>query len=52
MKQLGWCLVINIESYKTNLSIQYIDNFLSGGYTLFSLDQSYGTLDLSGSASI
>ena len=41
----------NIESYKTNMSIQYIDDFLSGGYTQFSIDQSFGTLDLSGSAS-
>ena len=41
----------NIESYKTNLSIQYIDDFLSGGYTQFSIDQNFGTLDLSGSAS-
>ena len=41
----------NIESYKTNMSIQYIDDFLSGGYTQFSIDQSFGKLDLSGSAS-
>ena len=33
------------------MSIQYIDDFLSGGYTQFSIDQSFGTLDLSGSAS-
>ena len=31
--------------------IQYIDDFLSGGYTQFSIDQNFGTLDLSGSAS-
>ena len=41
----------NIESYRTNMSIQYIDDFLSGGYTQFSIDQSFGALDLSGSAS-
>ena len=33
------------------MSIQYIDDFLSGGYTQFNIDQSFGTLDLSGSAS-
>ena len=39
----------NVESYKTNMSIPYIDDFLSGGYTQFSIDQRFGTLDLSGS---
>ena len=41
----------NIESYNTNINIQYVDNFLNGGYSQFSVNQNFGTLDLSGSAS-
>ena len=40
-----------IESFKTNIHIQHIDNFLNGGYSQLSFDQSFGVLDLSGSTS-
>jgi len=40
-----------IESIRSGLSIQYIDNFLGGGYSQFNLNQSFGDLDLSGAMS-